>query len=133
MACRIAVAGVLFFNAFSALALDAVERTPLVQGPDLQLPGFGRVALVFLMMGAIALVTIAVLKRMKPWLLKRGLGAAVTSQIVVVSHRRLSRTLNIYLVDVEQQRFMIVQSSNTTTVSRMDSSAGGDTIAEHAG
>jgi len=122
MVVRIVIACVLLSNALMALASDATDRTPLVTGPDLQFPGFGRVVFAFVMVGALAFVAVAILKKIRPWLLRRGLNATVASQISVVSHRRLSRTLNIYLVDVEQQRFMIVQSSSATTVTRIDGS-----------
>jgi len=109
----------LWLCAVRASALSAVGQSPLVNGPDLQLPSIGRVLFAFILVGAIALVAIFALKRIKPWLLRRGIGAPVASEVALISHRKLSRTLNVYVVDAERQRFMIVQSPHSTVVTRL--------------
>jgi hypothetical protein len=98
---------------------NAAEHTALVSGPDLPLPSIWRVLLVLLMAGAIAFAATALLKQLKPWLAKKGI-TTPASGIGVVSHRKLARGLDVYVIAIEQQHYMIVHSPHSTVVTRVD-------------
>ena len=102
---------------------DVTERMPLVTGPELQLPSVWRVLLVLVFAGAVAFAVVLLLKRMKPWLSKQGIGISGPAGITVVAHRKLARSLNIYIVVAEDQRFIIVHSPQSTVISRVEPGA----------
>src|SRR5690348_4989090 len=103
----------------------ATERSPLVSGPDLQLPSIWRLLTVFIFIGALGYLATLLLKRIRPWLSSQGI-VSDSQPVKLISHRKLSRSLNVYVIDAENQRFMLVQSPQSTAVTRLDGRRDGD-------
>ncbi|MES1190158.1 MAG: hypothetical protein ABUS47_03650 [Steroidobacter sp.] len=100
---------------------NAANHAPLVTGPDLQMPSIWRVLFAFLLTGAAAFTVALLLRRLKPWLKANGVVRS-SSNILLVAHRKLERSLSVYVVDIEKQRFVITHSPHSTVVSRIGTS-----------
>ena len=117
---RLAVGGLFIAAAMTNYEAQAAERLPLVTGPDLQLPSMWRVLLVFIFVGVLGYSATLLLKKLKPWLTERGIGVTDNASIKLISHRKLSRTLNVYIIETENKRFMLVHSPQSTATTRLD-------------
>jgi len=107
----------LLITSVGVEVVNAAEHAPLASGPELPVPSIWRVLLVFAFVGAIAFSASSVLRRFKPWLIQKGIASATA--ITVVSQRKLARGLDVYVISVEKERYMIVHSTHSTVVSRV--------------
>jgi hypothetical protein len=113
--CRV-ITGVL--ATIASMNTWAVERVPLVSGPDLELPSFWRVMVGFVFAAGLAMALVLLLRKIKPWLPSSAL--TKNADIVAVSQRQLSRNLTVHIIEVENQRFMIVNSAHSTLLTSLN-------------